>query len=270
GRDCWWGRCTFCSWAALFPGNHYQVVSPLKAIEEIQLLQHLGVKEVFDDSGTFPVGEWLEQFCRLMIKSGLNKKIQLGANMRFGALSQTEFNLMKKAGFRFLLFGLESANQTTLNKINKNIKVDNVIPTLTMAQKAGISSHITIMVGYPWENKKDLNKTLAFCRSIFRQGLVASMQATIIVPYPGTPLFNYCRKNNLLTTSNWNKYDMGQPVIKTKVSADYLKQSVRDLFKGIITPRFIFNQITSLKSWADFQHLLFYTIKYFQKLNDFR
>jgi len=270
GRDCWWGKCSFCSWTTLFPGQNYQNISPKKAFNEIQYLYKLGVKEVFDDSGTFPIGPWLKEFCNLLINSNppIGGKIRLGCNMRFGALSEEEFKLMQTAGFRFMLFGFESANQKTLDKINKNNKIDNVIPTLNLCKKYHIDAHITVMVGYPWETKKDLDNTLQFSKEIFRNNLAASLQATIIIPYPGTPLYKYCKKNNLLMTTDWDKFDMRQPIIKTK-NPKYLKISVQNLFKSIITPKYILNKITSIKSLSDVQFLIFYTLKYFQKLNDF-
>ena len=48
------------------------------------------VKEIFDDSGTLPVGKWLHDLCHQIIKRGLNKKVTFGCNMRFGALTQKE------------------------------------------------------------------------------------------------------------------------------------------------------------------------------------
>lgn len=266
GRDCWWGKCTFCSWTTLFPGQNYRNVSPKKAFLEIKKLISLGIKEVFDDSGTFPVGPWLKEFCNHIIKNKID--IRLGCNMRFGALSEEEFSLMKKAGFRFMLFGLESANQKTLDKINKNNKVENVIPTLKLCKKYNIDAHITIMVGYPWESKKDLDNTLNFSREIFKNNLAASLQATIVIPYPGTPLFDYCKKNKLLLTKDWSKYDMRQAIIKTK-NPKYLKIAVQNLFKSIITPKYILGKILSIKSISDIKFLMFYTIKYLKKLNDF-
>nr|MCW1949304.1 B12-binding domain-containing radical SAM protein [Candidatus Shapirobacteria bacterium] len=121
GRDCWWGRCTFCSWTTLFPGQCFRSFSIKHTISEIEnLVYNFGVKEIFDDSGTLPVGKWLNQLCHEIIKRGLNKKVRFGCNMRFGALNQKEYTLMKQAGFRFILYGLESANQKTLDFINKN------------------------------------------------------------------------------------------------------------------------------------------------------
>jgi radical SAM superfamily enzyme YgiQ (UPF0313 family) len=38
GRDCWWGKCSFCSWAALFPGKQFRAFSVKHTISEIENL----------------------------------------------------------------------------------------------------------------------------------------------------------------------------------------------------------------------------------------
>ena len=270
GRDCWWGKCTFCSWTTLFPGKCFRSFSIEHTISEIEnLVNNFGVKEIFDDSGTLPVGKWLHDFCHQMIKRGLNQKVTLGCNMRFGALTQKEYFLMKKAGFRFVLYGLESANQKTLDFINKNETTNDVLSTLKIAKKAGLEPHITTIIGYPHETLQEAQNTLNLAKNIFRQGLADSLQATLLIPYPGTPLFKYCQDKKLLLTKNWDEYDMRQPVIKSPIDPNIQIELVQNLFKGIITPKFIFKKIISIKSFADIKHLTNYALKYFQKLKDF-
>lgn len=270
GRDCWWGKCTFCSWTTLFPGKCFRSFTVEHTISEIEnLVNNFGVKEIFDDSGTLPIGKWLNDFCHQMIKRGLNQKVTLGCNMRFGALTQKEYFLMKKAGFRFVLYGLESANQKTLDFINKNETTNDVITTLKIAKQAGLEPHITTIIGYPQETLKEAQNTLNLAKNIFRQGLADSLQATLLIPYPGTPLFKYCQNKKILLTKNWDKYDMRQPVIKSSIDPNIQIELVQSLFKGIITPKFILKKIFSIKSFDDIKHLTNYTLKYFQKLKDF-
>lgn len=270
GRDCWWGRCTFCSWTTIFPGQSFRSFSVAHTIKEIEnLVNNYHVKEIFDDSGTLPVGPWLKELCEELIKRGLNKKVKIGCNMRFGALNQEQYNLMARAGFRFILYGLESSNQKTLNLINKNEKVKNAVNTLSIVKKARLEPHITIMIGYPWETKTDIEKTLNNARHIFKSGLADSMQATLIIPYPGTPLFKYCLDNNLLLTKDWDAYDMRQPIIKTSLSPQEQKRLIQSLFKGVINPSFLIRKVLSIRSIDDIKFLLTYGIKYIQKLKDF-
>ena len=271
GRDCWWGRCTFCSWTTFFPGACFRQFSVEHTIKEIEnLVNNFGVKEIFDDSGTLPVGKWLTDLCHQLIDSGLNKKVKIGCNMRFDALSQDEYNLMHQAGFRFILYGLESANQKTLDFVNKNEKTGAAIRTLKMAKKAKLEPHVTVMIGYPNETKTDAQKTLNLARKIFKEGLADSLQATILIPYPGTPLFKYCQSKKLLLTENWDEYDMRQPIIKSPISSKDQIALVQNLFKGILTPKFIIQKIISIRSIADIQHLSNYAIKYLKKLRDFQ
>ncbi|MBU3935370.1 B12-binding domain-containing radical SAM protein [Patescibacteria group bacterium] len=269
GRDCWWGKCTFCSWTTLFPHDSYRRFSVKHAIAEVENLINLGVKEIFDDSGTLPVGDWLTDFCHQIIDKGLNKKCHFGCNMRFDALTQENYQLMAKAGFRLILFGFESANPKTLKKINKNIDPAKIRNELGWAKKVGLEPHITVMIGYPWENLADAQKTLHFARNLFKQNLVSSLQATRIIPYPGTPLFSYCQKNNLLLTQNWADYDMSRPVIKSPISPQKQQQLIKNLFKGVLTPKFLLNQIISIHNFSDLKHLAGYSIKFLQKLKDF-
>ena len=269
GRDCWWGKCTFCSWTTTHPAGTFRTFSVDHTIKEIEYLVSLGVKEIFDDSGTLPIGQWLNNLCKELIKRGLNKKVVLSCNMRFAALNQEQYNLMAKAGFRFILYGLESNNQRTLNKIDKNTKIADARKTLIMAKKAGLEPHVTIMIGYPWESLKEAQSTLNAARRLFKDNLADSMQATIVIPYPGTPLFADCQKNNLLLTENWDDYDMRQPVMKSPISADNQLKLVRELFYGVLTPQFLWHKIISIRNFSDIKFLANYAVKYFQKLRDF-
>jgi len=57
--------------------------------------------------------------------------------MRFGSIRKNkDYEFLANAGFRFILFGLESANQKSLDRINKNLKVEQ-ITGVKMAKKAG-------------------------------------------------------------------------------------------------------------------------------------
>lgn len=270
GRDCWWGRCTFCSWTTLYPAGSFRTFSVKHTISEIDnLVNNFHVREIFDDSGTLPVGPWLNELCHQLISTGLNKKVKIGCNMRFGALNQGQYHLMRQAGFRFILYGLESSNPQTLQLINKNTVPTDAKTTLTMAKKAGLEPHITIMIGYPWETQIDADNTLKQAKSFFRQGLVDSMQATIVIPYPGTPLYDYCRTNHLLLSKNWDDYDMGSPVMKSPISAADQKHLINSLFKVAWEPKFLLRKVLSIRSFDDFKYLATYAVKFVQKLHDF-
>jgi radical SAM superfamily enzyme YgiQ (UPF0313 family) len=250
GRDCWWHRCSFCSWTTIYP--QFRVRSTESLLDEIGvLIERYKVKEIFDDTGTFPVGKWLERFCEGIIDRGYNEEVRFGCNMKFGALNQRQYDLMGKAGFRLILFGLESAKQETLDRINKGITVKDIVDGCRMAKHAGLEPHLTIMVGYPWETKEDAIKTVEFAKDLFKRGWADTLQATIVIPYPGTRLFEECKENGLLVTENWDDYDMRKAVMKTPMNEEDIKEVSQQLYKVFFTPKYVIRRLSSIRSLND-------------------
>ena len=269
GRDCWWSRCSFCSWPQLYPKFRARKVE--NVLDEIaHIVDNYPIREIMDDSGTFPTGDWLIEFCNGMVERGLNKRVNLDCNMRFGAVDYEGYELMRKAGFRFLLFGLESANQETLDRINKNLRVETIIQSCKDARRAGLYPHITIMFGYPWENYEDARKTLELGKWLLRKDYAYTMQATIVIPYPGTPLFRECKEKDLLYTLDWPYYDMKNPVMKLQFSSDKLLKLVRGMYSVSFSPEFIVRKALSIKDFDDIKYFWRAFLKVMGHILDFR
>lgn len=260
GRDCQWGKCTFCSWTTLYPQFRTRTVESL--LDEIEMLvRDYGVKEIFDDSGNFPAGGWLEKFCHGMIERGLNKEILFSCNMRFDYLVKQPklLGLMKKAGFRKMKSGLESANQSTLDRINKNIKVENIVDGCRLATEAGIDIQLTVMVGYPWETRADAERTLELARTLMTKGHAEMLQSTVVVPYPGTPLFDESLKNGWIRFEDpkaWERYDMTEPVLTMPdMEASEIVKMCSDVYKSFVTPKFILRQLLKVRKLEDLDYV---------------
>lgn len=254
GRDCWHAKCTFCSWTTTYPS--FRTRTPEKLLNEIgMLIERYKVKEIMDDTGTFPVGKWLHDFCIGMIELGYNKKVNIHCNMRVNALTQEEYNLMAKAGFRFILYGVESANQNTLGKINKGTKVEDIPNACMMAKKAGLDPHLTVMMGYPWETKTDAMRTVKLAREIFKKGWAETLQATIVIPYPGTPLFRECKENGWLVTEDWDRYDMREPVMRCPMTEIEIKELTQELYRVFMTPGYMIRKLLSIRNMDDLKFI---------------
>jgi len=250
GRDCWYGRCTFCSWTTLYP--RYRVRSHVKMLDEIgHLVESYGVKEIFDDTGTFPTGGWLDRFCREMVERDYSTKIAVSCNARVGSMSLEQYHLMAKSGFRLLKFGLESANQKTLDMLNKGTTVQDIVESCRMAKQAGLTVHLTTMVGYPWESKADAGRTLELCSALLTRGDADMLQATIVVPYPGSPLFEEARENGWLRTTDWDLFDMSAPVLASPMTDEEIRSLTQGLYRSFLSPRFMVRTLFSVRSVDD-------------------
>lgn len=253
GRDCWWSKCSFCAWPRLYP--KFRVRSVKNVLDEIGvLIEKYNTREIFDDSGTLCVGEWLKELCKGLIKRGYNKKIKYSCNMRYGALKLEDYKLMKKAGFRLLKFGLESGNQKTLDRLNKGIKIEDIIEGTKLAKKAGLTVHLTMMVGYPWETKEDALKTFNLAKKLMQSGLADILQATVLIPYPGTSLWNEAIKKKwfLFPPKDYDRYDMSEPILNTADNKPYETTRIcGKIYTIFLTPRYIFSRIKNIKSFDD-------------------
>jgi len=246
GRDCWHGKCTFCSWTTLYPT--YRARDPKDVVDEIgELIGRYGIREIMDDTGSLPAGAWLKTFCEEMIARGYNKRVKIDCNMRFGCLDAETYRLMKRAGFRLVLFGLESANQATLDRLVKGVTVPQIEAGAKAAARAGLDVHVTVMFGYPWEGEQEIANTVSLARKLLRKGYAYTLQVTMVVPYPGTPLFRELDQAGLLLTKNWDDYDMRRQVMKSGVPEETIKGAVRQVYRAFLHPETILRRLLSTR-----------------------
>lgn len=118
-------------------------------------------------------------------------------------------------------------------------------------KKAGLEPHITVMVGYPWETKDDAIATIRLAREMFKRGYIDTLQATIVVPYPGTPMFDEAREKGWLLTEDWNRYDMKESLWKSPVSSEDVLKSTQGLYKTALTPGFLARKLVSIRTLDD-------------------
>jgi radical SAM superfamily enzyme YgiQ (UPF0313 family) len=222
---CWYGKCTFCvDTKKLQEGEGRGVRSVDHVMEEIDDLIRLGYKEVFDDSGTFPVGSWLEEFCAKMREKDRYKKITIGCNMKPIKL---DYKMMANAGFRFLLVGIESANQKTVDRIKKGQRCADIIPIFKSMSDAGLEPHITSMFGYEWEDHHDAMRTVKLVHYLLKNGYAKTAQASVYSPPRTQPDPN----------SKGHKY-------------------IPMIYDAYKSPKFWYQKIKDIKRWEDFTYIV--------------
>lgn len=209
---CWHGKCTFC----VERKNTWRVRPVWDVHQELKQIHSEGFKEVFDDSGTFPVGSWLDSFMSVP-----NVGVVFGCNMR---MVDAPWKRMKDWGFRMVLFGMESANQKTLDKIQKGVQVEDEKYVIAAAQ-AGLEPHIAVMFGFPWETDEDAQHTLNRVKFLLKNGYAKTAQASF--------------------------YDDGKGGgIKQH------KRFVGRIYESALSPRFWINKILEIKTKEDVGYLL--------------
>lgn len=262
-RDCSFGKCTFCRYNG--PELSFSIMNVKKSVDEYErLINDYKVKEIFDDSGVWYRGKDARDFANEIIKRGLHKKgCYFGFNTRFEYLDEETIELLGKANFRFVLLGLESGSDYTLNKLKKGYTRETVLNTLRLLTKHGMHPHLTIMVGYYWETQEMLDETVSFVKEIMLGGLARTLQVTLCTPLDYTPYHQECIDNDVLLVSDYNDFDMSRLIVKTPIPHQNYYDAVKEMYYIALSPKFILRQLLFLGTFKkkNFQFLFTYGLR---------
>lgn len=217
------GFCTFCIWVHSFWKTGWRLRNPKHCVREVKdLVDNYGVREVFDDTdgGACFDKKWLEGFRREMEAQGLRGKVCISSNVRADVLQDPEVcKLMVEAGYRMVKPAVEAGTDETLRRIGKDATIDQIVRGIKTAKDHGLVIHLSAMVGYPWETEEDVQRTYELLKELllYKTRAGDSLQASIVMPYPGTPLWRMAIKNEWLTIQEdeYEKLAMDGPAMET-------------------------------------------------------
>ena len=268
-RDCMFGKCTFCRYNG--PELSFSKMSVKKSVDEYEdLIMNHGVKEIFDDSGVWFRGKDAIDFAKEIINRGLHKKgCYFGFNTRFEYLDEETIKWLAKANFRFILIGLESGSDYTLQKLNKGYSMQEIEKNLELMTKYGLHPHLTIMVGYYWETEDMLNDTVSVVKKLMFKGLARTLQVTICTPVDYTPYHIECIEKDKLIVKNYDDFDMSKVIVTTPIDHSYYYKAIKEIYSIAFHPKFIFRQLLFLFKFRkrDWQFLFTYSIRAIRRVN---
>jgi|TARA_B100001964_G_scaffold232313_1_gene287982 radical SAM superfamily enzyme YgiQ (UPF0313 family) len=192
-------QCTFCSSPQMWT-TKWQARDPDCVIEEMQLYidKYKATNFDFYDLTTIVKKDWIVKFCQKVIKKNWNITWQMPSGTRSEALDDETLGLMKLSGQKHISYAPESASKTTLIKIKKKIKIENMKKSIKTAVSKGMSVKLNLMLGFPEETHKEVRETLAFVLHAAFMG-VDDVYIASFAPYPGSELFDYLYKNKQIT-----------------------------------------------------------------------
>jgi radical SAM superfamily enzyme YgiQ (UPF0313 family) len=249
------GCCSFCIWQHELWEQHARLRTPAHVAEEIaEMTEKFHFREIFDDneSGAVYNKKWLAQFHEEMKGRGLNGEVTLSANSRADNFDDETCELLQKTGFRLLKVGLESGSNETLKRINKKETIEEIAEGIKNAKDHGLRIKITTMTGFPWETEEDVQKTFSVTRELmlYKAKFGDCLQSSVLVPYPGTPLYHEALKNNWFAIDpyNYDEYDMSKPVVKCSYDPMTWCEKIWKIHKD---PLFMLRSLVSMRSLSD-------------------
>lgn len=187
-------NCYFCAIHNVW-GKKYRIRSAENVLEEITLLHekyrmnHISIQ---DDNFTVSKKRTIE-ICKGIIERGLDITLNTPSGVYLPSLDKEVLEWMKKAGFYELYFGIESGNQKILDTvIKKRLNLDKVREVVRICREVGIKTGGFFVMGIPGESLETMEDTINFAIS----SNLDVARLYVCQPYPGSPLFEDCVKNN--------------------------------------------------------------------------
>ena len=152
---CYYQQCTFCAHYAKVPYKEYD----LKNLEKTVVKSDSKYFFLIDDM--IPVKRLLE-LGKMFSRCGVKWACQLRPTKEFTLEVLCQ---LKDCGLTFVLWGVESGCQKTLDAIKKGTRVDDVSRVLSNSHSAGVKNVCYIMFGFPGETEKDFMETVEFVKN---------------------------------------------------------------------------------------------------------
>ena len=90
------------------------------------------------------------------------------------------------------------------------------------------------------------------------KGLIDVLQITVIIPYPGTPLYREGIEKNWFRfdPKDYERFDMTEPVFKTSMNPQEVQSLCQMNYKIYLDPRYMLKHLKRINSMEDFIYTL--------------
>jgi anaerobic magnesium-protoporphyrin IX monomethyl ester cyclase len=210
--------CDFCSVTPTW-GSKWRNKSNARILMELDRARRLGYDWIFFTDDIFVVYPNVKHRMELfqkMIQHDFHFKwiVQMRADVT--ALNPELIRLASEAGMSLAFLGIESGSPEILRKMHKGLFTPQSVKAVRTLSENGVMVLCGMMLGAPYENLRDMIRSIDFSRNLADAGADA-IQFTIYTPLPGTRIFDDALRANKLFTLDWDRYDVITPVMKTRV-----------------------------------------------------
>jgi radical SAM superfamily enzyme YgiQ (UPF0313 family) len=185
GRGCPFA-CTFCSTNDFFR-RKFRLRSPERVIGDMRFIDaEYGIRTFALTHDMFTVDHRrVRAFCQAMLDSGTGYTWSCSA--RTDSVDEELLELMAAAGCTAMFFGVETGSQRMQKIIDKHLDVARAHRVIDSAERAGIGSTISLIMGFPEETISDLRDTVSmFMHSARTPG--SNPQLNLLSPLANTPI----------------------------------------------------------------------------------
>lgn len=200
--------CTFCSVTKMF-GRAYRFRSTENVMAELRRFR--GRYVFFYDDNFTANPKRAKDLMRAMIRERLGLK--WSAQIRCDAARDGELlDLMAKAGCYYVYIGMESVSPEVLKCFDKRQSIEEIEQAIRELHRRRIRIHGMFIFGADQDTRATFRDTVRFAHS----HRLESVQFMILVPLPGTLLFQQLDEEGRLLLRDWSRYDAHHVVFQPK------------------------------------------------------
>ena len=257
------GQCIFCP-VFLVSGSKIRKRSVSSITAEINsCVNDYGIRSFLFRSDTFTIDkQWVIELCRSISESG--HAIRWGANSRVDTFDEERADAMARAGCYIVSFGVESGSPEMLEKIKKNINLDDVSRSVDLCRNHGILSMLYFVIGLPWETRDTIRETVEFAKRIPAD----FYEIHSAYPFPGTPLYELGLKEGLFSESDLEKGNYFSPVMNTfhLTKQEIARARKKALIEIYLRPSIIWKTLKRIHSFRELWRYIFFGLSKFINL----
>ncbi|MFH1867870.1 MAG: radical SAM protein [Candidatus Omnitrophota bacterium] len=195
-------KCIFCSQRSI-SGQQFRYIPTNVVIDEIDMLiNKYGQAHINFVDDNFTINKTrVAELCEAIIGRRFHDRVSFDCQTRADAVDDEILDLLKKAGFRLIDFGIETASERLMILLNKKETVQDNIEAVRSAKKHGFGVSGTFIFGLPSETRSDRTRAYRLAKELDLD-YVRFNNAT---PYPGTVLYDIAKKEGrLFIKENWS------------------------------------------------------------------
>ena len=183
-------RCGFCADPAVFRRG-WTGLEPERVADEIEYLdRRYDITNVaFQDETFFTHAPRIDTLAEAFLKRRLD--ITWTATLRADQACRLGDDLFAKtvrAGLRRVMVGVESGSQEMLDRLQKDMKLEQVRATAEMCTRHGVGAIFNFIVGFPGESAANMQATLDLAKQLRRSNPDFETPIFYYRPYPGNPM----------------------------------------------------------------------------------
>ena len=206
-------HCSFCCIQAPFKSgekllgmkettNSYRFWKPELVADQIDLLvEKYGVRNIkFADEMFVLNPRHVLGICDRLIERGHD--LNIWAYARVDTVKEGMLEKLKKAGFNWLAFGIESGSDRVRDGVDKSFSQDDIFKTLERVRAEGINVAANSIFGLPDDDAESMKATLDLALDVNAEW--ANFYCTMA--YPGSPLYEQASRDGWTLPSTWSGY----------------------------------------------------------------